>query len=163
LTVDAIPLTFRATMRIDHTLDIAAPAATVWSVITDLDRYPEWNPFVIACRSTLEPGSPIAMRVRVFPGFAQRQTETIVDHVPGRFLSYGVGPLPLGMLTSRRSHEVTVLDPDSARYESRFELTGWLEPVVRTLLGRRLDAGFTAMTAAIKARAESRRATTAAS
>jgi hypothetical protein len=150
-------------VRIDHTLEIAAPAPTVWSVITDLDRYPEWNPFVVACRSPLAPGSPIVMRVRVFPGFAQPQTETIFDHVPGRFLSYGVGPMPFGMLMSRRSHEVTALGADRARYESRFELTGRLEPVVRALLGRRLAAGFAAMSAAIKVRAESRRATTAAS
>jgi hypothetical protein len=150
-------------MRIDQTLEIAAPAATVWAVITDLPRYPEWNPFVIGCRSTLKPGSPIVMRVRVFPGFAQSQRETIFEHDPGRFLSYGVGPMPLGMLTSRRSHEVTALGADRARYASRFALDGWLAPVVQVLLGRRLEAGFSAMSAAIKARAESRRATTAAS
>ena len=51
-------------VRITETLDVAAPAATVWRVVTDLDRYPEWNPFVVACRSTLEPGAPIDMRVR---------------------------------------------------------------------------------------------------
>jgi hypothetical protein len=163
LTVDAIPLTFRATVRIDHVLDIAAPPATVWAVLTDLDRYPEWNPFVVACRSTLQPGSPIVMRVRVFPGFAQPQTETIVAHDPGRFLSYGVGPMALGILTSRRSHAVTPLGADRTRYESRFALDGWLAPVVQAVLGRRLEAGFAAMTAAIKARAESGRAPTAAS
>ncbi|MEO6029318.1 MAG: SRPBCC domain-containing protein [Candidatus Binatia bacterium] len=141
-------------MKIDHTLEIAAPAATVWSVITDLDRYPEWNPFVIACRSTLEPGRPIDMRVRVFPGFAQPQRETIFEHVPGRFLSYGVAPMPLGMLASTRSHEVTALGADRTRYDSRFELRGWLAPVVKALLGGRLAGGFAAMSAGIKTRAE---------
>ena len=163
LTADAIPLTFRATMEIGQTLEIAAPAATVWSVITDLDRYPEWNPFVVACRSSLQPGSPIVMRVRVFPGFAQSQRETVFEHEPGRLLSYGVAPMPLGMLTSRRSHEVTALGTDRTRYASHFELRGWLAPVVQALLGRRLEDGFAAMSAAIKARAESGRATTAAS
>lgn len=142
-------------MKIDHTLEIAAPAAAVWSVIADLDRYPEWNPFVIACRSTLEPGTPIDMRVRVFPGIAQPQRETIFAHDPGRFLSYGVAPLPLGVLASTRSHAVTALGAERARYDSRFELRGWLAPVVQVLLGRRLVQGFAAMSAGIKARAES--------
>jgi hypothetical protein len=137
-----------------HTLDVAAPAATVWRVVTDLVRYPEWNPFVVACRSTLEPGSPIAMRVRVLPFVAQPQRETIFEHVPGRLLSYGLAPLPLGVLASTRSHAVEALAPERARYVSRFELRGWLAPLVETLLGRRLAAGFAAMSHALVARAE---------
>ncbi len=140
-------------MRVIHTLEVAAPAATVWNVVTDLARYPEWNPFVVACRSTLEPGSPIVMRVRVLPFVAQPQRETILEHVPGRRLSYGLTPLPLGVLASRRSHEVEALGPERARYVSRFELSGWLAPLVAMLLGQRLRAGFTAMSSALVARA----------
>jgi hypothetical protein len=141
-------------VRITETLEVAAPAATVWTVITDLARYPEWNPFVVACRSTLAPGSPIDMRVRVLPFVAQPQRETIFEHVPGRRLSYGLAPLPLDALASRRSHEVEPVDATRARYVSDFRLDGWLAPVVATLLGQRLGAGFAAMSAAIKARAE---------
>jgi hypothetical protein len=138
-----------------HTLEAAAPAATVWDVVTDLARYPEWNPFVVACRSTLVPGAPIVMRVRVVPFVAQPQSETIFEHVPGRHLSYGLAGVPLGALASRRSHEVESLASDRSRYVSRFELRGWLAPPVRALLGRRLTTGFTAMSRALVARAES--------
>jgi hypothetical protein len=62
---------------------------------------------------------------------------------------------PLGSLASRRSHEVTALTPDRSRYVSHFELTGWMAPVVEALLGSRLRHGFTAMSGAIKTRAES--------
>jgi hypothetical protein len=141
-------------VRITETLAVAAPAATVWSVVTDLARYPEWNPFVVACRSTLEPGTPIDMRVRVLPFVAQRQRETIFEHVPGRLLRYGLSPMPLGVLASSRSHTVESVTPERARYVSDFRLDGWLAPVVQALLGRRLAAGFAAMSAAIKTRAE---------
>jgi hypothetical protein len=141
-------------VRITETLEVAAPAATVWTVITDLDRYPEWNPFVVACRSTLQPGSPIDMRVRVLPFVAQPQRETIFEHEPGRRLSYGLAPKPLGALASHRSHTVEAAGPERARYVPDFRLDGWLAPVVQGLLGRRLSAGFAAMSAAIKARAE---------
>lgn len=142
-------------MLITHSLEAAAPAATVWDVVTDLARYPEWNPFVVACRSTLVPGSPIVMRVRVVPFVAQPQSETIFEHVPGRLLSYGLAGLPLGALASRRSHEVESLSSDRSRYVSRFELRGWLAPLVRALLGGRLTTGFTGMSHALVARAES--------
>jgi hypothetical protein len=141
-------------MLIAHTLEAAAPAETVWTVVTDLARYPEWNPFVVACRSTLVPGSPIVMRVRVLPFVAQPQREIVFEHAPGRRLSYGIAALPLGALASLRAHEVEVLAADRSRYVSTFELRGWLAPVVEALLGRRLAAGFAAMSAALQARAE---------
>ncbi|WP_280314638.1 SRPBCC family protein, partial [Nocardia abscessus] len=46
-------------------VDIDAPADLVWQVITDFPRYGEWNPFVPECRSSLVPGEPIDMLVRV--------------------------------------------------------------------------------------------------
>lgn len=139
---------------IEHALEIAAPATVVWEVITDLPSYPVWNPFVVACRSTLAVGAPISMRVRVLPFWAQPQREWITTHEPGHRLCYGVRGMPLGSLVSSRCHVVRSSGPQSTLYESRFELGGWLAPVVACLLGRRLTRGFQAMTEAIRHRAE---------
>lgn len=144
-------------MRLVHTVEVAAPVERVWQVIVDLDRYPEWNPFVVACRSSLRVGEPIDMRVRVVPFFAQPQRETILAHEPGRLLCYGLPKRGSGALVSRRCHELEPLGSERTRYVSRFELEGWMEPVVRTLLGRQLAGGFAAMSAAIGARVESLR------
>jgi uncharacterized protein YndB with AHSA1/START domain len=142
-------------VKLVHTVEIAAPAERVWQVICDLDRYPEWNPFVVACRSSLRVGDRIDMRVRVFPFFAQPQHETILEHEPGRRLCYGLPRRGSGALVSRRCHEVEAQGAARTRYVSRFELEGWMEPVVRRLLGGRLAEGFAAMSAAIGQRAES--------
>jgi len=138
---------------IDHTVEIQASTSNVWGVITDFDTYGEWNPFVVACRSTLEVGESIDMTVRIFPAFTQKQREMILEHVPGKRLCYGVSGMPLGSLSSRRSHEVYPNDAGSTRYSSHFELTGWLAPVVQVLLGARLQAGFDGMTEALAQRA----------
>ena len=90
-----------SSLTIEQVLEIGAPAERVWGVIVDLDAYPAWNPFVVACRSTLAVGDPIAMRVRIFGRFAQPQRETILEHVAGRRLCYGLAPLPFGALTTR--------------------------------------------------------------
>jgi hypothetical protein len=138
---------------IEQTVEIQASAETVWKVITDLDAYGEWNPFVVGCRSTFKVGDPIDMKVRLFPGFTQKQRETILEHVPGKRLCYGIPGMPLGALSSRRGHEIYPLDPGRARYDSHFQLSGWLAPVVRMLIGARLQAGFEAMTEALARRA----------
>ena len=139
---------------IEHAFAVAAPPERVWDVVTDLASYPAWNPFVVSCASTLSVGDPISMRVRVFPLWAQPQREWILAHEPGRRLCYGLPRRRFGALASRRSHEVQPSGASRTRYVSRFELSGWLAPLVGLLLGRRLAAGFGAMSAAIRARAE---------
>ena len=137
----------------EHELAIDAPAGCVWGVVCDLARYPEWNPFVVECTSTLAVGDPISMRVRLF-GFPQPQREQILAHEPGHLLCYGLAPSRLGALASRRSHEVVPAGAARTRYVSHFELSGWLAPLVKWLLGARLRGGFGAMSSALKARAE---------
>ncbi|MCM6775247.1 SRPBCC domain-containing protein [Nocardia sp. CDC159] len=138
---------------IDDSVEIAASAEVVWKVLTDFERYGEWNPFVSACATTLEPGSPIDMRVQLGPR-QRAQREWIRSHTPGTEFSYAMKPLPLGALRSLRSHTLTPLTPTITRYTSHFELDGWLRPLVTVPMGKALQSGFTAMTAALKTRAE---------
>jgi uncharacterized protein YndB with AHSA1/START domain len=144
----------RPALVIDHAIEVAAPAALVWSVITDLARYPEWNPFVVECRSDLRVGSPIDMRVVLVPGTRAKQREHILEHVPGARLCYGLERAFFGGISSRRCHVVRAASEDRTYYESRFSLGGPLAPLVRALLGRRLEHGFEAMTEALGRRAE---------
>lgn len=139
---------------IEEGLEIEAPIDAVWQVITDLPSYGQWNPFVVSCRSTLAVGDPIDMRVRIFSWLAQPQREFIQDHIPGQRLCYGLDGGKLGAVISRRCHEVEAIAPGRTRYRSRFALSGWMAPVTRFLLGRRLTRGFRSMTAGIRNRAE---------
>jgi uncharacterized protein YndB with AHSA1/START domain len=135
-------------------ISIDAPAETVWGVVSDLARYPEWNPFVIDASSTFEVGSPIRMRVRLFPPFSQNQTETITEHVAGQKVCWGLKGGGSPALRSRRCQVVETMDGGRTRYVSEFQLTGWLAPLVMVILGRRLEAGFRGMSMGVKARAE---------
>ena len=135
-------------------LAIEAPAARVWQVIVDLPRYAEWNPFVVAARSTLVVGAPILMWVQIAPFMSQPQRERIVECVPEERLAWGIGGGRLSPLDSRRVHQLRAAGPHRTDYRSEFELSGPLVGVVRGLLGRRLAWGFEASTAALKQRAE---------
>ena len=147
--------------ELDESRLIEAPIERVWSVIVDLPAYSEWNPFVVAARSTLVVGDPIRMRVRLVPPLVQPQRETILECVPEQRLVYG---LDGSGIRSRRTHELASASPvdrdransgeTATRYRSHFRLEGRLEPLTRRLLGRRLTMGFEAMTRALALRAE---------
>ncbi|MGH8461314.1 MAG: SRPBCC family protein [Stenotrophobium sp.] len=138
---------------IEKMLEIDAPAARVWEVITDVKRYPEWNPFMRECSTTFKPGDPIDMKVQLMAK-PQPQREWVLEYVEGKRFAYNMKPVPGGTLASFRSHEVESLPDGRTRYRSYFYLKGWLMPVVRGLLGARLEKGFEGMTQGIKQRAE---------
>lgn len=137
---------------IDKTLEINAPSEVVWEVITDFASYKEWNPFILECESSLKPGDPIDLKVKLF-AFPQPQREWVKEFVPGRRFAYNMKPVPGGALSSQRSHDLQPAGP-ATRYQSYFHLDGWLMPVVRGLMRSRLEAGFEGMTQGIKRRAE---------
>ena len=138
---------------IDHDLEINAPPEKVWEVISDLDSYGEWNPFVLECRSTLKPGDPLRMKVKLGSGVRQEQ-ERVASYNEGVGFSYRMEPPPLGALASYRSHKIVPLGEGRSRYISHFELNGWLSPVVKAFVGSKLQAGFDGMSHGIKDRAE---------
>lgn len=139
---------------IDIDVQIQAPHDLVWQVLVDLPRYPEWNPFVRNCESTLAVNDPIDMKVQIFSAFTQKQRETIMAHEPGWLLTYGIAPLPFDLLSSSRSHLVSDLGDGVTLYESRFRLGGRLSGLVDRLMGAKLRAGFEGMTQAVAERAE---------
>ncbi|QLY28025.1 SRPBCC domain-containing protein [Nocardia huaxiensis] len=145
---------------IDITVDIDAPAELVWQVLTDVDKYGEWNPFVPACATTLEPGTPIDMQVVLIGSTPRAQREYIRSCTPGHEFSYSMKPAPLGLLRSHRSHTITDLGDGRTRYESHFQLEGPVAPIVGGLLGSALRRGFGGMTAGVKQRAEALHAPT---
>ncbi|ROR98747.1 polyketide cyclase/dehydrase/lipid transport protein [Sinobacterium caligoides] len=139
-------------IMIKHEVPVKAPAEVVWGVIADMPRYGEWNPFVVACESSLVVSAPIRMKVRVMPFMAQPQTETVLEHIAGESLSYGIA-MPFGMLSSNRRHLVVPKEDGTSCYYSTFELNGWFSPVVKLFVGRQLQRGFSEMSAAIGRRA----------
>lgn len=138
---------------VDREVTIQASAATVWEVITDFARYGDWNPFVLQCKSSLQPGEAIDMKVALMSR-PQQQREYIKSCDAGRGFVYCMKPFPVGALSSLRSHDIQPDGDTSCTYRSHFQLEGWMMPVVRGLLGKRLEAGFEGMTEAIRDRAE---------
>ena len=139
--------------EINHEIEIKAPASAVWAVITDFDSYPQWNPFVVAAKSSLKPGDPIDMKVKLL-GPVQRQVEIILDVRQGKGFSYCMKPFPLGALSSRRSHEIIELGDGRCQYKSHFHLEGWMMPLIRGMMRGALERGFGGMSVAIRERAQ---------
>jgi hypothetical protein len=136
-------------------IEIAAPASRVWEILTDLERYPDWNPFTPKVESTLEVGAPVHLHTRLRSERLAHRVETVTEHVPGERICWGMTMGPRFVLAAERRQILTPIDVDRTRYLTDDTLTGMLTPIVTTFWGEAMQRGFDDVAEALKKRAES--------
>jgi hypothetical protein len=139
-------------VRIEHRIGVAAPAEVIWEVISDLERWADWNPSYAYAAGRLSIGAPLSLEA-TWPDMKPRRHEgTIIDWVPDTQLLWQE---KAGFMASAlRYVEIDKLSETGCILASGEILEGF---GVRYLSGRRKRSAyraFEAMDEAIKARAE---------
>lgn len=133
---------------------VRAPAALVWRVLTDFERYPEWNPLTPRVVAKLEPGAVAELHVTLPRRRPSVQREVINRVEPERVLCWG---LELGrpeLLITNRFQVLEPLGAHATRYVTYDQFSGWLVPVVFALYGEPMRAAFSEMALALAAHCE---------
>ncbi len=139
-----------------HTeIEIEATPAAVWEILTDLDRYADWNPFITSTAGTVAVGEKLTNRLEPPGGKAMtfKPTVTVVE-AERTFEWLGRLGLP-GVFDGRHRFELTPT-PAGTRLTHTEHFSGILVRFMKRSLDTRTKAGFEAMNAALEARAESR-------
>jgi hypothetical protein len=134
-------------------IEIDAPAARVWDVLTDVAAYDEWNPFIRHLGGELREGSRLRATIAPPGGRATTFTPSVTDLQPRRRLAW-LGHLGVrGIFDGEHIHEIEELEQGRTRYVQRERFTGALVPFVGGML-RKTEDGFRLMNAELKACAE---------
>lgn len=145
-------------------IDIDAPLATVWRIMTDFSGYPEWNPLNRFFRldSKAEPNHFVTFgpswgpyeraEGEPFPDPDMTQHEMITVWEEDCCLAYAD---IRRLIKAERVQYIRTLENGKTRYHTYERMAGLLAPLVRRLYGARIVAGFTANGVALKRRAES--------
>lgn len=141
---------------------IHAPIDVVWSVMLDIDRYHEWNPFVTHIECAEQPprlGSDLTLHVQFKNGMQRKEVETINRLEPpgtsGKAaLQYRfTGPISdWNLVRGERLQSLEALDQQTTRYQSYENLTGWVSWLAPM---KQVRDGFERHAQALKARCES--------
>lgn len=145
-----------------HTeIAIEAPDEVVWDVLVDLDRYPEWNPFVVESIGRVEVGERLVNRLQPPGGKAMTFKPTVSEVVPNRSFEW-LGRLGVpGLFDGRHRFELRPTASGGTTLVHTEQFDGVLVRLMRSSLDTRTAAGFEAMNEALKTRAEARAATPA--
>ncbi len=121
---------------------IEAPVGLVWQVLTDVERYGEWNPFTPHVRTDFEIGSPAHLLVRMGPAKV-RITETVSAFEAPRLIAWGKVFGARWLLAALREQHLEPVSETSCRYHNTDRLTGLLAPLVLLCSGGYMRTGFT--------------------
>ena len=137
-------------MKHEKSVAIRADAATVWSVLTDVERWPEWTESFTSAE--VVGGGPLAVgtEVRIKQPRLRPVTMTVDEVVPQRFFSWSSRSPGLatvaGHLIEERSDGVTVT--------LSIDFRGALAPVVGLFYGRLVRRYVDLEAAGLQARSE---------
>jgi hypothetical protein len=135
-------------------IDIDAPPAAVWAVLTDIRSYAEWNPFIRHVAGELREGAKLEVRIEPPGGRSMTFKPTVLGVEPERELRW-LGRLLLpGVFDGEHVFHIEPLDDARSRFTQAERFSGILVPLFRGTLDK-TKLGFEQMNAALKTRAES--------
>lgn len=134
--------------------DIKAPAPIVWRLLTDLERYQEWNPFIKQAIGVIKEGEQIAIDVYLPDSRPQWFRPRVVRVLENREFSWQGQLWFPGLLDACHSFKIMEMSGYSRLVHSEI-FTGVLEPFLKAKLERNVVRGFQAMNQALKDAAES--------
>lgn len=145
-------------LEIDVATEIDAPAAAVWSVLTDLDQFRVWNPFIREAHGTTEVGGTVHVRVSPSFGVPLALQATVLAREDNHALRW-IGHLGAPWL-ARGEHSFTIepVGDGRVRFVQHESFTGVLPRLTGWLLARETRRGFEAMNQALAARVRDREA-----
>jgi len=133
-------------------IEIDAPAERVWAVLTDFDRFPDWNPFIRRIHGNAQVGS----RLDVFLGASGTRgmqfRPIVTTVVPNRELRW-LGRLGLPRLfDGEHIFQIEPLGSTRARFIQWERFRGLFVPLLARSLKRDARRGFEEMNQALRAR-----------
>ncbi len=138
-----------------HTdIDIGARPEVVWTVLTDLDRYADWNPFIVSASGKVRVGEQLTNKLRSPGGRVMTFTPTVTAVEPAKTFEWlGRFAVP-GLFDGRHRFELHALPDGGTRLVHTEQLQGLLVRALRRSLDTHTKQNFEEMNAALKTRAE---------
>lgn len=135
-------------------INIHASAETVWKILTDFEKYPEWNPFIQKISGPLKIGSTLEVYIVPPDSKGMKFKPRILACEENKLLRW-MGCLWFkGLFDGEHSFELATSADNSIRFIQSERFNGILVPLFARQLDTHTKKGFEAMNLQLKARAE---------
>ena len=142
-----------AKRRIETSIEINAPAAGIWALLTDFARMQSWNPFIKSISGILAPGARLSVLIAPPGKSGMRFKPTLLTVRPDRELRWLGRLLIPGVFDGEHYFLLEPIAEGRTRLMQGEKFSGVLVGLLSGTLSA-TEAGFKAMNAALKREAE---------
>jgi len=141
-------------MEIATEVTIAASSATIWRVLADVERYPQWNPYIRELHGKLAPGEPIRFRFALAWKIALPANARVLAVAVERELDWAGHLLSDRLFRAEHYHRLEPLSDRSVRFHHGEHFSGVLAVLLWPFLRVWGPGRYRATNLALKQRAE---------
>lgn len=131
---------------------INASQEAVWTVLTDFEAYPSWNPFLVSIKGDKHVGGRLTNTMRT--GSKDQVFKPRIEKFDKNHSFEWLGKLPLGMFNGRHYFILEALSPTQTKLIHGEHFSGWLRGLIMNKIGEETQQNFIKMNRALKAEAE---------
>jgi hypothetical protein len=134
-------------------IEIQASPDKVWQVLTNLDKYPDWNPFIHHAIGTAKVGEKVD--ITVSSGSKEMTLHcTVVKVEPNKELCWKYHVILPGLFRGEHSFIIEPIENNKVRFVDREIFNGLLVSSQAKDIATNSKQGFQAMDKALKVKAE---------
>lgn len=135
-------------------IEINANHEKVWKILTDFEKYDQWNPFIHRITGEAKEGARIGIFIET-PSGKNRKYEPVITKIEdGRELRwFGKSRFP-GFMNNEHIFTIEPLHTDSVRFIQREQFDGFLSSFFGKSFNTDIEQGLDEMNRALKERAE---------
>lgn len=140
--------------EITTSIIINAPAEKVWTILTDFNNYPNWNPFIKSIKGNVEKGNRISVQITPPGGKEMGFTPKVLafdKHKEFRWLGHLFIP---GIFDGEHKFQLIQNEDGTTRFIHSEKFRGILVPFLKKMLQTSTKKGFEFMNEKIKEMAE---------
>ena len=142
-------------MEINTEIEINALSETVWNLLTNTSRFPEWNPFIRRLKGKLQPGQKLAVFIQPSGTRGMEFKPVVMKVEPNKELRW-LGRLILpGLFDGEHIFQIEPLSSGRVRFRQREIFSGIFVPLLKNSLETDTRRGFNEMNQTLKELAES--------
>ena len=142
-------------LEIQHSLDISAPIARVWEILSDFPAYPSWNPFIRSISGAQTAGSRLKVTIQPQGGRPMTLAPTLLNFSPLKEFRWKGQLLVPGVFDGEHYFQLRERVEGGVCLTHGEIFSGFLVPLAfRGALRSGTELGFQAMNQALKQRAE---------
>ncbi|MBL0310019.1 MAG: SRPBCC domain-containing protein [Bacteroidetes bacterium] len=137
-------------------IEINASAEEIWNILTDFDKYPEWNPMIRELSGNVIPGETIEVILQQPGGSTMKFAPVVKTFVKNKQFSWKGKLFVSGLFDGEHQFILQRQSENKTIFIHREDFSGMLIPLFGQMIETKTRQGFELMNQKLKERAETR-------